>query len=371
MVEELRYDLSLSPDKPVPVFPFAYDWRYPLDRIELELEIFIDDVIQRTKLLQHYHSEKYGDDPKVCLVGHSMGGLVIAGYLDRYGGEKVDKIVSIASPFRGSFEAMVKMATGTGDMGGPPPKSRERVMARLTPSLYYLLPNFETGIQISNNSQLPRDIFDRRLWQRSIVKTVIDYVNQHGLKPHEQSVHVEGLALFDALLARAKAYRDRLDKLDLNTKKFDPGNWLCIVGVGTDTRVRMKVKNTRDGPQFMLTSKDRLNGWESTDEATQRKTGDGTVHFEGALPKFIPYESLVCVSPDDYGFWEWRDMGLTMFTGFHGILPNMNMLHRLIVRYFKNAPDKKKNTWGRPPPGVTDADWNPPLELQMKTTKRD
>ena len=376
LVEELRYDLSPSAEKQVPVFPFGYDWRHPLERTEMELEEFIDEVIDRTKLLQHYHGEKYGDDPKVNLVGHSMGGLVIAGYLERFGGKKVGKVVSLASPFRGSFEAIVKMATGTGDMGGPSPKPREREAARLTPSLYHLLPSFDTGIQLERNSPLPMETFDKKLWQRSIITTVVDYVSRHGLKPREQSPRAHGLAVFEALLARAKEHRDRLDGLegeDLAARGFDQGNWLCVVGVGTDTRVRMKVRNTRYGPQFILTSKDRLNGWESKNEAEQRQTGDGTVHFEGALPKFLPYENLVCVSPDDYGSWEWKDRGLTILGGFHGILPNMNMLQRLIVRYFKNAPDKKENTWGRPPPGVSDDKWKPPLKggLRLKVTKRD
>ena len=33
LIQELRYNLRLKEDKPVPVFPFAYDWRQPLDLI--------------------------------------------------------------------------------------------------------------------------------------------------------------------------------------------------------------------------------------------------------------------------------------------------------------------------------------------------
>ncbi|MGB8983590.1 MAG: hypothetical protein WCC12_17105 [Anaerolineales bacterium] len=31
LIQELRYNLCPSEDKPVPVFPFAYDWRLPLE----------------------------------------------------------------------------------------------------------------------------------------------------------------------------------------------------------------------------------------------------------------------------------------------------------------------------------------------------
>jgi hypothetical protein len=51
--------------------------------------------------------------------------------------------------------------------------------------------------------------------------------------------------------------------------------------------------------------------------------------------------------------------------GFHGILPNMDMLHRLIVRFFAGKPDGHKNTWGRPAPGVAAARWKPPLKLEL------
>ena len=53
-----------------------------------------------------------------------------------------------------------------------------------------------------------------------------------------------------------------------------------------------------------------------------------------------------------------------MVGGFHGVLPNMNMLHRMLVRHFTGSADKKGNTWGHPAPGVEKSDWNPPLKLQ-------
>ncbi len=111
-VEELRHDLSPQADQPVPVFPFAYDWRQRLEGIQEALDGFIDEVIDRTKLLRHYHKEGYGTAAfpgKVNLVGHSMGGLIIAGYLKDHGDAKVAKVATIASPFRGSLEAIAKV----------------------------------------------------------------------------------------------------------------------------------------------------------------------------------------------------------------------------------------------------------------------
>lgn len=41
-------------------------------------------------------------DVRVCLVGHSMGGLVIRAYLSRYGWDGIDRAVSLGTPHQGS-----------------------------------------------------------------------------------------------------------------------------------------------------------------------------------------------------------------------------------------------------------------------------
>jgi hypothetical protein len=101
-------------------------------------------------------------------------------------------------------------------------------------------------------------------------------------------------------------------------------------------------------------------------EAARRNTGDGTVPFDGAIPGFLKVENLICVTREDFGYWEVQDRFLTSQAGFHGILPNMNMLHRLIVVHFspeaKGRPDKYKNIWGRPAPGVTRDAWAPAIK---------
>ena len=372
LIEELRYNLSESEEKPVPVFPFGYDWRHPLNIVEDRLDEFIDEVIDRTKLLRHYHKDGYGDAPKVNLVGHSMGGLVIAGYIERFGASKINKIATLATPYKGSFEAIVKMATGTASIGGSVPSSREREAARLTPSLYYLLPSFETGIKIEDGSGLPKSTFDPALWQPSILETIISYIERHAVDPGRNKTErrKQGKVLFKALLDAASAHRKRVGNLTLADKGIEANRWLCVIGVDADTRVQMQVNVDGGSPVFQLKSEDRLNGWGSTDTKVRKLTGDGTVHFKSAVPDFLPYESLVCVTPDDFGYWELADIVTTKAAGFHGILPNMDMLHRLLVRHFTGRGDPKGNTWGRPAPGVIDGTWKPAVWPLTDKTKK-
>jgi pimeloyl-ACP methyl ester carboxylesterase len=365
LIEELRYNLSDREDDPVPVFPFTYDWRQPLEIIEASLAEFIDEVIGRTKLMRNYHADKtYREGMKVNLVGHSMGGLVIAGYLEEHGADKINKIATLATPYKGSFEAMVKMITGTANIGGSTPSSREREASRLTPSLYHLLPSFDTGITRQRGAGLPNSTFDPGLWQPSIIDTIIEYVRLHGVSPRLSIAAREkkGHKLFDGLLAQAGDHRARVDALNLGAKGFSAERWLCVVGVDSETRVRMRVDRDDGLPVFRLKSADRMNEWGEKDTEKRKLTGDGTVHFKAAVPKFLPYESLVCVSPDDYGYWELADRATTKLAGFHGILPNMNMLHRLLVRHFTGRGDPRGNTWGRPAPGVAKNQWKPPVQ---------
>lgn len=360
LIEELRHDLADKGDLPVPVYPFAYDWRLPLDDAEAKLGEFIEEVAERTRLIKHYH--KAGYDGKVNLVAHSMGGLVVAGYLEGIGSSSsVEKVVTLAAPFQGSFEAVIKIATGTANLGFSAPSSREREAARLTPSLYHLLPSFTTGL--ITEAGLPNSLFSPDIWQSSVVDSIAEFIRLKGLPTTTRKA--DAAQLFQQLLKGAEQHRRRIDNFKLSDAGLQASDWLAVVGADATTRVELGVKKQGDSTTFDFASSHRRNEWDSDDPVERRKTGDGTVPFEGAMPQFLDEGNLVCVTPDDYGYWEVKDKGLSRIAGFHGTLPNMNLLHRLIVRFFKGRPDSRGNTWGRRVPGV--ANWKPPLPLTEKS----
>jgi pimeloyl-ACP methyl ester carboxylesterase len=360
LIAELRYNLAAKPEQPVPVFPFGYDWRQPLDQTERQLEAFIDEVIDRTKLLRHYHADKFGDDPRVNLVGHSMGGLIIAGYIKRRGKQhRVCKIATLASPYRGSFEAVIKVATGTADLGGGDSNSREREAARLTPALYHLLPTMAGGLAIDDTS-LGTSLFEPSLWQPSVQRTIAQFVKLHGLG--KTNADDQAAEILSSMLARASEHRQQIESLSLKDAELNEEDWLCVVGADCTTRTRLRIRSDKQGrPEFDLASADRENGYGSGTPNEQRRTGDGTVPLDGAVPGFLREENLVCVTPGDFGYWEVQDRLVSSVAGFHGILPNMNLIHRLIVRHFTGTPDRHGNTWGRPIPGVSNVDWKPAI----------
>lgn len=360
MISELRHNLQRKYDQPVPVYPFGYDWRKPLQVIESELAAFIDEVIGRTKLLKHYHSDGYAQIAKVNLIGHSMGGLIITGYLQSRGkNAPVDKVATLATPYQGSFEAVIKIITGTADLGVSPPTSREREAARVTPALYHLIPSFSIP-----NIPHGMTFFDPRIWQSSVIETIGEFIHINGLPPNNTIKDAE--QVFSSLLLDAKNHRNRIDSFKLDDAGLTPDRWLAIIGVGSKTRVKINVKLDKGGANFILSPNDRQNNWGNKKKANWRMTGDGTVPFDGAIPKFLKENNLILVTPDDYGYWEVQDRLTTKIAGFHGILPNMDMLHRLIARFLTDGADNHNNTWGRSAPGITKANWKPPLKLKWK-----
>ena len=347
-------------------YPFRYfpsatigEWRW--NRTEQRLAAFVDEVIHRTLLMPHYrNNDHYRKHPTVSLVGHSMGGLVIAGYIASCSGLRVDKVITLGTPYQGSYEAVAKVVTGTGGILGFG-NARERKTARLTPSLYYLVPRCG-GLVVDQG--VAGDLFDACAWQSSVVDSIVKRANKWG---------VCGRDLFRAMLAQGKRHRDRVSSLTLSepdqpdspADQVSKRNWLSVVGVDSETRVGLRIVSEDNGRRrFVLSQDDRRNEWRSGNVAARRDTGDGVVPVAGAIPSFLEESRVVCVTPGDFHWGEVDDHALRFGTHFHASLPSMNMLQRLIVRFLSGKRDRYGNTWGRRLPGVVH--WDPPLNLDEK-----
>ena len=374
IIEELRYNLADRKDLPVPVYPFSYDWRLPLEQIEAQFADFVEEIIDRTRLMGRRY-RRYAECRTANLVGHSMGGLIIAGYLANCASgrkeSKIGKVVTLATPFQGSYEAVVKVATGTGDLGTSVPSPRERRAARLTPSLYHLIPSFENALDVQGDEETDSPAtswFDPEIWQLSIIESLADYIRTHAVAPGNRAARLnKARGLLGGFLRTAQSHRSKVSLLKLKDVGLGANDWLCVVGVNARTRVALPIIKKGGEHEFILRGSDRKDRWTKGSTPEERRlTGDETVPFEGAIPQFLDYENLVCVTPDDFGSWELGNKLKSGLVGFHGILPNMNLLHRLIVRHFTGLRDRHGNTWAWPPPGVEYKDWKPPMRWLRK-----
>lgn len=72
---------------------FFYDWRKNVSDLADDLKPRIEQMYQENS------------NQKINLVGHSLGGLVARAYVQKYGKDKINKLVTVGSPHQGSVKA--------------------------------------------------------------------------------------------------------------------------------------------------------------------------------------------------------------------------------------------------------------------------
>jgi hypothetical protein len=111
------------------LFIFAYDWRKSMDENAALLKGYIDCV------------QRFYPDTKVDLLAHSMGGLLARRYiLANPSAHKVDRMITIGSPWLGAPKVLHIMQTGNWFFGQPIFNSTVRYIAGSMPGVHQLLP---------------------------------------------------------------------------------------------------------------------------------------------------------------------------------------------------------------------------------------
>ncbi|MGH9581236.1 MAG: hypothetical protein ACRD2R_09585, partial [Terriglobales bacterium] len=275
--------------------------------------------------------------------------------LARHGKDKkVRRVVSIGSPFEGAVDAIEKVSTGMGTLTGSFPRDREREASRTIPALYQLLPSYDGAVK--GEPGQPDDVFEVHtweVWQRSVLQTLREYIRLH-------KAEITPEKLLGQYLDAAWKLRLRIRALDL-TKVLPEGakGWLAIVGLGAPTRITVEAKKEAGGRWFWFPPP--VDEW--SDDHNSVKTGDATVPFHGAIPRFLRVENLVCVSPDEFGMMELQDKLLAKTAGFHAALPTVNLVQRLVIKFLRR--EYSGDIEARPAPGVARPDW--PMDIPVKT----
>ncbi len=80
---------------------YPYDWRKNLDEDADNLNNFLQQKIWNDK-----------PDAKIDLVGHSLGGLVARTWVQKYSSDKVDKLITVGSPHKGTAQVYKPIEAG-------------------------------------------------------------------------------------------------------------------------------------------------------------------------------------------------------------------------------------------------------------------
>lgn len=109
-VTEGSLDPAINSARPANFFQFPYDWRRDNRVAARRLKSLIDLRLKQW-------SEYVGDEAKVILIAHSMGGVIARYYLEVLGGRETCKaLMTFGTPFRGSVKALNYLANGCGNL---------------------------------------------------------------------------------------------------------------------------------------------------------------------------------------------------------------------------------------------------------------
>ena len=379
LLTSLRHELSPQEDRPTPVYAFPYDWRRGLADVQAQLADFIDEVIARTLLLRHYWQSDWRKAPRVNLVGHSMGGLIVAGFLAEHGGDKVGKVATLAAPFQGSANAVLTIATGQSTLTSFAASPAEREVARLLPAIYHLLPSYASALTWPGG--LARSFYKPLAWQPSVYETIAEYIRLYSRRDPVELAKLpdriaDSVGILKSILAAAQQHRASVDTLDLKAAGLSAGDWLCIAGIGEPTVDRIVATTTplRDpkefakaalfedgqGMQIDLLASGPVDAYDPAHpDLPMPRTGDSTVPLVGALPIFLPYASLVAVTRGHFAWWELADRLVNGIVDLHASLPRMNAVQSMVIAHFLGRDVRAVKAL--PAPGVKAADWTPPV----------
>lgn len=367
LVGELKHNLSYGPTPVQPVYPFVYDWRQDNTVSAQRLRDFVEEVVDRTNLMKHEPAKVGGVlCDSVDLVGHSMGGLVISGAIagaaaEGWARKRVRRVVTLGTPFRGANAAIQKLSTGGGTLFGRDSKERERTMARVTPSVYQLLPSFKNAVMNKDNTQA--DIFVPETFQPSIPDTIGEFVaeataDQSIAQSKTECRRIAGVIL-ERLLNDAWKYRRLTDTVNPGMLRAD-GAWLAIVGAGEKTNIRTWIGKDQYNKKLFDFEQDGTfcaEGW----DRKSLETGDETVPLRGAIPPWNEsWKNTVVVTAKDFAWLgEMGDRVLSGQLGLHSTLPLLDLAQRWVINFLRPewVADPKLGQhgklWGRGLPGFS------------------
>ncbi|MEO0475734.1 MAG: hypothetical protein AAF085_07175, partial [Planctomycetota bacterium] len=258
-------------------FQYAYDWRR---------DIAEQAVVLHGQILsaQEAAQEGYGLDepPRVDIVAHSMGGLVLRYYL-RYGTQPlpedgslpeltwegaryVERAILIGTPNAGSVRSLVQMVEGVNYVGLITPTYRPAVLGSM-PSIYQLLPRVRHARVIDEVTGEPIDFLDAEVWRKYGwgLADPDDARTRKWLLPDIEDPAERDAIAFEHLqkcLARAKQTFEALD-----APGTPPGHLRLVLYVGDVDETDDVVSVSADGSL----------------KVTSRGPGDGTVTRVSAI----------------------------------------------------------------------------------------
>lgn len=306
IVAELRENLPLDEkgSENAKAYVFPYDWRYSINDNALKLSGFVDLIIRKSDAHRIYRERKITVD-KVNLVGHSMGGCLAKHYATVLGGEKkINKLVMLAAPLRGSLDALKHMVMGETWFFDWFTRKGKRKAVRTFPGVYDLLP-FDGYSPASKKTKWPEaavsedgkplDIFNVGNWQQN----VIEQLGREVLKGHVD----RAFSFFEGAADFSDGFRE---------------NVVSVYGTGEKTMRHITASIAPEGIEYDFPK-----------DGDCPKAGDGTVP---AISAYAEGVRQIGITKKQAGDWE---LDLGKLAGFHASFCAYDIVQDIVISFLR------------------------------------
>jgi pimeloyl-ACP methyl ester carboxylesterase len=301
MIAELRENLPLDREECVKTYVFPYDWRHSISHNAVKLADFVELIIRKSDAHPAYQGRGLKVD-KVNIVGHSMGGCLAKHYATVLLGEsRINRLVMLASPLRGSLYALKHLIMGESWFFDWFTRKGKRRFVRTLPGVYDLLPYdgfgnpdeklLWPGPAVARKGE-PVNIFDPSSWQGNVAAQI---------GPEALARHLGNTNNY---------YR--------NARDFSPEfrrNVLMIYGKGERTLREVNI-DSRNPVEYNFPRDDRCDS-----------VGDGTVP---AVSTYCEGIYQTCVTKKKLGGWE---LDLGKIAGFHASFCAYDLIQDLVISF--------------------------------------
>ncbi|WP_274229342.1 lipase family alpha/beta hydrolase [Clostridium sp. 'White wine YQ'] len=234
---------------------FAYDWRLDNSRNVIFLKELIDKF------------------DKVIIIAHSMGGLIAAKYISEYGKTKIDKLITLGTPYWGSIDAVQCLYNGklnilSNDIEGI---IEQASLSFISKNIKELLYNYPSIYQLIPNEEFT----ENKPWLLTTDEELDHWYDYFWQDEEEKCNNVEKTKKFIETISNSSLYEKALN-FHKEIKDFfnyiEDLDYIVIVGIEINTIDAIKIID-----------RNNIMGTIKAVEPRYSKEGDGVVPFLSAV----------------------------------------------------------------------------------------
>jgi len=308
-VEDLAYSeiINYLRSRGYPVYIFGYDWR----KSNLDSGDKLLDFVKTVR-------KKHPGNAKLNFITHSMGCLVLSGFLKRLTPNQIrifiNRTIFTVPPFLGSVEAMFNLVIGKSKLFNSSDDFRK--IARTFPAIFEICPVYPQSASCTDGSNF--DLYNYNHWQQDPTRSDYQAIKQ----------------LFETRLAHLKQVRSAKKDLIFDLFALPPevkNRMLIVAGTGDTTQRKLEIDKKSRGIKNQFNFSDKF----------EDENGDGTVHLFSAEV----FKKSITTLKVKSRWIEKRLDGRLVMADWHSFFLNNGRVQNIIKRFLEYDKANLTSNW--------------------------